>query len=120
MKESTLGLLVFALSLMLIAPAPTQSQTRKSPEAVAQAFYQAWRVKNRRAGLKLAGKPAVNKLFGTRWRAMQFQGCTHRDEGGYECIYLDSKLDLSIAFILNGGASARSYSILSVSFSSEG
>lgn len=115
-----LALLVSGMLLLVTAPANIQAQTRKSPQAAAQTFYQAWRVKNRRAALKIARKSAVNKLFSTRWRAMRFQGCTRRDEGGFECVYLDAKLDLSIAFILDSGASAGGYSILSVSFSSEG
>jgi len=89
------------------------------PRLAAQKLYQAWHLKNRRAALKAADKEAVNKLFGARWRAMKFEGCSHRDEGGFECIYRDTKIDLSIAMIVDGGISAGGYNVVSVSFSSE-
>ena len=50
---------------------------------------------------------------------MKFEGCSRRDEGGFECIYRDKKLDLSIAMIVDGGVSAGGYNVTSVNFSSE-
>lgn len=119
MKKIILILMVFVMLFTIVSPENARAQTHKTPQAAAQSLYQAWRVKNRKTALKVADKSAVDKLFSTRWRALKFKGCTNRDEGGFECIYNDAKLDLSIAFILDGGASAGGYSVVSVSFSSE-
>ena len=91
----------------------------KNPKVVAQKLYQAWRLKNRKGMSKFAASKAVEKLFSVRWRKMQFKGCENRQEGGFECIYLDNKNDLSLAMIIEGGVSAGGYHVESVSFSSE-
>jgi len=95
------------------------SSTPRSPDAAAKALYNAWKLKSRKAAMKVADRSAVTKLLSTRWRTMKFEGCKNRDEGGFECIYRDKKLDLSIAMIVDGGVSAGGYNVTSVSFSSE-
>src|SRR5829696_5605502 len=90
------------LSLVLLAtPTFAQRVLNKSPKAVAQKFYQAWHLKDRKSALKIADRAAVNKLFSTRWRVMRFEGCSVRDGGGFECIYRGTKLDLSLAMIVD-------------------
>jgi hypothetical protein len=111
----------FAATIVLAAlasPLTSLSQT-KDPKLAAQKLYNAWHLKSRRSALKVADKSAVTKLFSTKWRVMKFEGCTRRDEGGFECIYRDKKLDLSIAMIVDGGVSVGGYNVSSVSFSSE-
>ena len=108
---------LFAL-VALASPLSAAAQT-KDPKQAAQKLYNAWHLKSRRSALKVAEKTAVTKLFSTKWRVMKFEGCTHRDEGGFECIYRDKKLDLSIAMIVDGGVSVGGYNVTSVSFSSE-
>lgn len=89
------------------------------PETAAARLYEAWHLKQRPAALRVATRKAVDKLFGVRWRAMKFEGCQNKDEGGFQCVYRDTKLDLSVAMEVDGGASAGGYSVTSVSFSSE-
>lgn len=89
------------------------------PETLAKQFYDAWHGNGRKAALQIADKEAVDKLFGVRWRAMRFDGCHQRDEGGFECVYKDAKDDFSLAMIVDGGASLGGYNVVSVSFSSE-
>ena len=98
---------------------PAVSAQTKDPKLAAQKLYNAWHARSRRSALKVAEKGAVSKLFSTRWRPMKFEGCTRRDEGGFECIYRDKKLDLSLAMIVDGGVSAGGYNVASLSFSSE-
>lgn len=117
MKRNILILLVCLVTLIPSASANTVQN--KNPRLVAQKLYQAWHLKNRRSALKVADKEAVDKLFGIRWRAMKFEGCSHRDEGGFECIYRDTRIDLTMAMIVDGGISAGGYNVASVSFSSE-
>ncbi len=92
----------------------------RSPDAAAQKLYQAWRLKSRKSAASVAEKAAVDKLFSVRWRAMRFDGCKNRDEGGYECVFTDVRNDLSLAMIVEGGASVGGYNVTSLSFSSEG
>jgi len=89
------------------------------PVLVAQKLYQAWRTNGRTAARKVADPDAVNKLFGVKWRAMKFEGCRQREEGGSECIYRDLKNDFSLAMIVEGGASLGGYNVASLSFSTE-
>ncbi len=111
---------VLALSsLSSMTLAASGSAQIKDPTAVAKKLYEAWRLRARRSALRVADKSAVTKLFSVRWRAMHFEGCKSRDEGGYECVYRDKKLDLSLAMIVDGGVSAGGYSVTSLSFSSE-
>lgn len=88
------------------------------PQVAASRLYEAWRAGRRPAALRVATPEAVDKLFGVRRRAMRFEGCRNREEGGFQCIYRDARLDLSLAMEVDGGASAG-YSVISVSFSSE-
>ena len=106
-------------SVMLMPSVLANTIQNKNPRLVAQKLYQTWHLKNRRSALKVADKEAVDKLFGVRWRAMKFEGCSHRDEGGFECIYRDTRIDLTMAMIVDGGISAGGYNVASVSFSSE-
>ena len=111
---------VFALiTLSPITMATTHSDQIKDPALVAKKLYAAWHLRSRRSALRVADKSAVTKLFSTRWRVMHFEGCKNRDEGGFECIYRDKKLDLSLAMIVDGGVSAGGYNVTSLSFSSE-
>ncbi len=89
------------------------------PKVAASRLYNAWRAGRRSAALRVATPEAVDKLFGVRRRAMKFVGCRNKDEGGFQCVYRDARLDLSLALEVDGGASAG-YSVVSVSFSSEG
>jgi hypothetical protein len=88
------------------------------PKVAATRLYDAWRRKNRAAALKVAERETVNKLFSVRWRAMRSRGCERREEGGFQCIYYDTKNDFSLSFNVDGGASAG-YAVESVSFSTE-
>ncbi|MBA3765949.1 MAG: hypothetical protein H0W99_02970 [Acidobacteria bacterium] len=88
-----------------------------NPSVAARRLYNAWKKKSRKAGLKVASSAAVSKLFSTRWRPMQFKGCQNTG-GSFECVYHDPKIDLDIAMVIEGGASAG-YHVESVSFSSE-
>ena len=109
-----------AAALAIVASGGASAELSKLPPAtLAQKLYQAWHVNARKDALKVADKDAVDKLFGVRWRAMAFKGCQPRDEGGFECIYKDAKLDFSLAMIVDGGASLGGYNVASVSFSSE-
>lgn len=88
------------------------------PKVAASRLYNAWRAGSRSAALRVATPEAVDKLFGVRRRAMRFEGCHNKEEGGFQCVYRDARLDLSLAMEVDGGASAG-YSVTSVSFSSE-
>lgn len=88
-----------------------------SPTVAARRLYNAWKVRNRRLALKVASPEAVSKLFSVRWRPMRLRGCEN-DNGSFECIYRDAKLDLDLAMVVEGGASAG-YHVETVSFSSE-
>ena len=115
-------LLAMALSAWpLTGPGRVISEglSRQSPETLAKNLYQAWRQGKRKAALAIAEKSAVNKLFGVKWRAMKFGGCHVREEGGFECLYADAANDLSLAMIVDGGASLGGYNISELSFSSE-
>jgi hypothetical protein len=117
MKKILLGLiicvLIFAFSLS------AQTNQNKEPKLVAQKLYAAWHLKNKKSALKIADKDAINKLFSVKWRAMKFEGCNRRDEGGFECIYRDAKIDFSLAMIVEGGVSVGGYNVTSLSFSTE-
>jgi hypothetical protein len=88
-----------------------------NPSTAAQRLYQAWQKKSRKSARKVASAEAIDKLFSTKWMPMKLKGCKNTD-GSFECIYHNSKLDLDIAMIIEGGASAG-YHVESVSFSSE-
>jgi hypothetical protein len=122
MKPLKLFLIVCLISITNLTgqAAPKEAARQiKNPKLVAQKLYQAWHLKARRAALKVAAKEAVEKLFGVRWRRMRFEGCKQREEGGFECVYRDERNDLSMAMIVDGGASAGGYNVASVSFSTE-
>ncbi|HEV8080617.1 MAG TPA: hypothetical protein VGP43_07890 [Chitinophagaceae bacterium] len=117
MKKALLGLLVCTL---LFAPAMYAQKTQnKNPKAVAQQLYLYWHLKNKKAALKIADKDAVGKLFSVKWRSMKLESFKRRSEGGFECVYRDAKNDLSIAMIVEGGASVGGYNVSSLSFSTE-
>jgi hypothetical protein len=88
-----------------------------NPATAARRLYLAWKSRNRKAALKVASDEAVKKLFGVRWRPMKSKGCEN-ENGSFECIYHDAKLDLDLAMVVEGGASAG-YHVESISFSSE-
>ena len=123
MKKTVICLLLCGLlaasTLSAAAGLKVQASSNKNPTRVAQQLYQAWRLKSRAAAFKIADKDVVDKLFGVRWRAMKFEGCHHRDEGGFECVYRDAKNDFSMAMIVDGGVSVGGYNVASLSFSSE-
>lgn len=108
-----------ATSAYSSAAARDVSTRAVEPKQAAQALYKAWRTKSRKAALAIATKDAVDKLFSVKWRAMHFKGCERRDEGGWQCIYIDRSLDLSLAMDVDGGASLGGYNVTAVSFSSE-
>lgn len=119
-------LLGHALSALLLlslpvaaATAATPAASSKSPKAVAQRLYQAWRLRTRVSAQRVAAPEAVDKLFGVKWRSMAFKGCRQREEGGFECVYHDAKNDFSLAMIVEGGASMGGYNVASLSFSTE-
>ena len=108
------------IAVLVVASSPAfAGLSRLPPATIAKQVYDAWHAGARKAALKVADKHAVDKLFGVRWRAMAFKGCSQRDEGGFECIYTDAKNDFSLAMIVDGGASLGGYNMASVSFSSE-
>ena len=122
MKPLKLFLIVCLISITNLtgqAAAKESARQIKNPKLVAQKLYRAWHLKARRVALKVAAKEAVEKLFGVRWRAMKFEGCKQLEEGGFECVYRDARNDLSMAMIVDGGASAGGYNVASVSFSTE-
>lgn len=110
----------FVCGLVFVPALFARAIQNKNPKLVAQKLYQAWHLKNKKSALKIADKNAVDKLFSVKWRAMKFEGCKRRDgEVGSECIYTDAKNDLSLAMIVEGGASVGGYNVASLSFSSE-
>ena len=111
--------LLLAWAFIGLDQAEAKTSLRTSPSSVAQALFQSWRLKAPKSARAVATDEAVDKLFGVRWRAMKFEGCSQRDEGGFECVYRDRKNDLSLAMIVDGGASVGGYNVTSLSFSSE-
>lgn len=115
MKTCFVPLMIFCLAL------PFYPQTIiKTPQEASRGLYQAWSKKQRKTAQKFARVEAVEKLFDTRWRTMKFKGCTKREAdegGGYECIYEDAKIDLTIAMIVK--IFRVGYKVTEVSFSSE-
>ena len=98
---------------------PATAQTGKITDyrVASQRLYAAWRGRDRPAALRVASKEAVDKLWGVRWHPMRSRGCQRIDEG-FQCVYQDPKLDLRVAFTVEGGVSAG-YGVTTVSFSSE-
>ncbi len=125
-----LALLTSPAAIQARAHAPSQRRASRQrarvplagrvsdPQVAASRLYEAWRAGRRAAALRVATAEAVDKLFGVRRRAMKFEGCRSREEGGFQCVYRDARLDLSLAMEVDGGASAG-YSVTSVSLSSE-
>ena len=112
------AVLAFSASLCAAGTAAASASTR-TPEGVAKALYSAWQSKARKSALAVAAPEAVDKLFGLKRRKMRFEGCHVREEGGFECIYRDSRIDLSMALLVDGGASLGGYNVSALSFSSE-
>ncbi len=99
------------------ASATIQKGKITNPSVAAQRLYNAWKKKSKKAALKVASSAAVSKLFSVKWRLMKFKGCTNTG-GSFECIYRNAGLDLDLAMIIEGGASAG-YHVESLSFSTE-
>ncbi len=99
------------------ASATIQKGKITNPGVAAQRLYNAWKKRSKKAALKVASSAAVSKLFSIKWRPMKFKGCTNTG-GSFECIYRDAGLDLDLAMVIEGGASAG-YHVESISFSSE-
>jgi hypothetical protein len=115
-----LGVVLIFLTVINLntrAAATIQKGKITNPRVAAQRLYNAWKTKSKKAGLKVATAEAVSKLFSVKWRPMKFKGCQNTG-GSFECIYTDAKIDLDVAMIVEGGASAG-YHVESVSFSSE-
>ena len=108
---------VFLLGTNASATPVIQKGKITNPSVAAQRLYSAWMKKSKKAALNVASSEAVSKLFSTKWRPMKFKGCQNTG-GSFECIYRDAKLDLDLAMVVEGGASAG-YHVESVSFSSE-
>src|SRR5690349_11472316 len=117
MKNLISGLLILSLAAVSVSATSLNQIVVKTPQDASNGLYQAWRVKNKTKARKFGREEAVDKLFGTRQRAMKFKGCTKRDEGDFECIYEDKKIDLSVAMIVKIFRSG--YRVTSLSFSSE-
>ena len=118
MKTIFAVFLIFNLACAAVFPSATRAQTaNKTPTSAAQGLYNAWSKNNRRAARGFAAAGAIEKLFGVNRRKMQFKGCAKREEGDFECIYEDKKLDLSMAMLTE--KTRRGYRIKSLSFSSE-
>ena len=105
--------LVYCLAIISI-----EAQTIfKTPKQAAQTLYGAWQKKNKKQALAAAQSEAVEKLFSVRRQKMVFKGCSKREEGDFECLYENRKLDLTMAMLLD--ATRRGYRVKSLSFSSE-
>jgi hypothetical protein len=98
-------------------PAASGQQIFKTPNEAAQSLCAAWRAKNRGKAQQSASPEAVDKLFGVKGRLMKFKGCHKREEGDFECLYEDRRIDFTMAFLVE--VARRGYSVRSVSFSSE-
>ena len=109
-----LSLAIVSISAKTIS---TNQTIIKTPQEAAKGLYQAWSQKSRKTAEKFARAEAINKLFGVNRHPMTFKGCTKRDEGDYECIYENKKLDLSFAMIVK--MFRVGYRVTSISFSSE-
>ena len=106
------------MSLQARTTLPPTQTIFKTPQASAQALYQAWRKGNRAAASRAATSEAVAKLFGVRQRKMVFKGCHKREEGDYECLYEDTQNDIRLAMLTETTRSGG-YRIKSLSFSTE-
>ena len=110
-------LAILCVAICVAGPAAAQPGKITDYKVAAQRLYQAWRANDRPAALRVASKAAVDKLLSVTWRAMRSKGCQRADEG-FQCVYEDPKLDVRVAFTIDGGASAG-YGVTAVSFSSE-
>ena len=120
MKKIISILLMLSLAAVSISAKtiPANNQTIiKTPEEAAKGLYKAWISRSRRTADKFARTEAVDKLFGVNRHTMTFKGCHKREEGDFECIYKNQKLDLSFAMIVK--IFRAGYRVTSVSFSSE-
>lgn len=114
------GWLVPALAVALAAAGPAAAAMPRSPQAAAQGLYKAWQAKSRKSARPYADAAAIDKLFGVRRQPMIFKGCSVREEeGGFECLFLDRASGLSLAMVVEGGASVGGYNVSALSFSSE-
>jgi hypothetical protein len=117
-KISTLFIICIFAYGSLFAAGPAVGQTIvKTPDAAAKGFYRAWRTKSFKSARNYAEAGAIDKFFGVRRHVLTFKGCTKNDEGDFECIYENSRLDLSFAMIVK--SFRRGYRVASITFSSE-
>ena len=119
MKKLISAFLVLSFGIVSISARATTNQTIiKTPQEAANGLYQAWSIKNKTRAQKFGRAEAVDKLFGVRRQKMTFKGCTKRaDEGDYECLYENKKLDLTMAMIVK--IFRVGYKVTELSFSSE-
>ena len=114
------GWLAPALAVTFAVPGAAGAAMPRSPELAAQGLFKAWQAKSRKSARAYADAPAIDKLFAVRRQPMLFKGCTVREEeGGFECLFLERRSGLSLAMVVEGGASAGGYHVGSLSFSSE-
>ena len=107
--------LVFCFTSALFSAYP--QTIIKTPQEASKGLYQAWSKRQRKAVQNYARAEAVEKLFSARRQNMVFKGCTKLEEGDYECIYENKKLDLSVAMLVK--IYRVGYRVAEVSFSSE-
>jgi hypothetical protein len=113
----TILILFLIFSTVSVSFAEVSQPVIKTPAAAAKGLFQAWSKKQRLAAQTYGRAEAVEKLFSVRQQKMTFKGCTKREEGDFECIYENKKIDLSIAMIVK--IFRAGYKVTEVSFSSE-
>ena len=89
----------------------------KTPQEASRGLFHAWSKKQKSTAQKYARQEAVKKLFGVRPQKMIFKGCKKREEGDYECLYENKRLDLTMAMIVK--IFRVGYKVTEISFSSE-
>jgi hypothetical protein len=105
------------LAVPICAESKTNRTIIKTPQAASNGLFQSWSAKNKIRAQKFARNEAVDKLFSINSQRMTFKGCSKREEGDYECVYENKKLDLTMAMIVKMFRSG--YRVTEVSFSSE-
>ena len=117
-KLLTIILISVLTAISISATTISASQNAaKTPQAAAKGLYLAWKTKNFKTAIKFADVNAVDKLFTVKRHPMTFKGCTKNDDGDFECIYENTKLDISFAMVVK--KINTSHRVESISFSSE-
>ena len=106
MKKSISILLILCFAIISISAKPSlinHQTVFKTPQAVANALYAAWRTKNKAKAKLAADYKAIDKLFSTNFIVRRkFAGCEDESEtekGLFVCIYKDPTDDLlNVAF----------------------